>query len=112
MSAITELDRIALVGRLAIRERLLELAQLDRVVRERVPAAALALGVQVEQLARQLLRGAPGARLHRVPAVAAELAQRRVRAVGADVARDLRQLVDGQEDLVRALVLEVRGSRA
>ena len=102
------LDRVALVGRLAIRERLLQLAQLDRVVGERVPAAALALGVQVEQLARQLLRGAPGARLHRVPAVAAELAQRRVRAVGADVARDLRQLVDRQEDLVRALVLEVQ----
>ena len=28
-------------------------------------------------------------------------------AVGADVARDLRELVDGHEDLVRALELEV-----
>ena len=52
----------------------LELAQPVRVGLERVAAAALALRVQVEQLAGQLLRGAAGARLHLVPARAAELA--------------------------------------
>ena len=71
------------------------------------PLAALALGVEVEQLARELLRRAPGARLHRLPARAAELGQRRVLAAGADVARDLRELVGGHEDAVVALVLEV-----
>ena len=61
------LDRVALVGRLAVGERRLELAQLLGVLRERVAAAALALGVEVEQLAGELLRGAPGARLDRRP---------------------------------------------
>src|SRR6185437_13611941 len=70
-------------------------------------AAALALGVEVEQLAGQLLRGLSRARLERVPARAAELGQRRVGAVGADVTADLRELVDREEDLVVALVLEV-----
>ena len=104
---LDRLDRLALVGRLAVREVLLELAQPVRVGLERVAAAALALRVEVEQLARELLRGAAGARLELVPARAAELGQRRVRAVGADVARDLRELVDRQEDLVGARVLEV-----
>ena len=102
------LDRLALVGRLAVRERRLELAQPVRVGLERVAAPALALGVQVEQLAGELLRGAAGARLDLVPARAAELGERRRVAVGADVARDLRQLVDRHEDLVVALELEVQ----
>src|SRR5919112_811868 len=66
-----------------------------------------ALGVEVQQLAGELLRGAPRARLQAVPAPAAELAQRRVGAAGADVAADLRELLGGDEDAVVALVLEV-----
>ena len=93
---------VSLVG-----EALLELALPVAVGGERVAGAAAALGVEVEQLAGELLRGVARARLHRLPARAAELRQRRVRAAGADVARDLRELVGGHEDLVVALVLEV-----
>ena len=102
------LDRVALVGRLAVGEVGLEVAQLLGELRERVAAAALALGVEVEQLAGELLRGAARARLDLVPARAAELGQRRRAAVGAQVAADLRQLVDRHEDLVVALELEVQ----
>ena len=101
------LDRLALVGRLAVGEGGLEVAQPVRVVPEGVAAAAAALGEQVEQLAGQLLGGPPRARLDRVPAGAAELGERRVLAAGADVAGDLRELVDRQEDLVGAGVLEL-----
>src|SRR6185312_1221192 len=89
---LDELDRVALVGRLAVREALLELPQPVRIGLERVAAAALALRVEVQQLAGELLRGAAGARLELVPARAAELRERRMGAVGADVARDLREL--------------------
>ena len=101
------LDRLALVGRLAVGERGLEVAQPVRVGREREAAAPAALGVEVEQLAGELLGGAAGARLDRVPARPAELGERRMLAAGADVARDLRELVDRHEDPVRALELEV-----
>ena len=105
---LDELDRVALVGRLGEREGVLELALPVGVERERVALAALALGVQVEQLAGELLGRAAGAGLDRLPARAAELGQRRVRAAGADVAADLGQLVDGDEHAVRARVLEVQ----
>ena len=105
------LDRLALVGRLLPGEARLELAQPLRVLGEVVALAALALGVEVEQLAGQLLGRAAGARLERLPRLAAELGQRRVRAARADVAADLGQLVDGHEDLVGARELEAAGSR-
>ena len=101
------LDRLALVARLRVGEGGLEVAQPVRVGREREAAAVAALGVEVEQLAGELLGGAAGARLHRVPARPAELGERRVLAAGADVARDLRELVDRHEDAVGALELEV-----
>src|SRR3954468_15376023 len=103
------LDRLALVGGLLPREVRLELPQPVRVLGEGVAVAAAALGVEVEQLAGELLRGAPGTRLHGLPRPAAELAQRRVAAAGADVAADLRELVDRHEDAVGAgeLQLEV-----
>ena len=47
-------------------------------------------------------------RLHRLPARAAQLAQRRVLAAGADVPRDLRQLVGGHEHAVIALIFQVQ----
>ncbi len=108
MSALTSSIASRWSGGLGEREALLELALPVGVRPERVPAAAAALGVQAQQLARQLLRGAPRARLHRVPARAAELAQRRVLAARADVARDLRQLVGGDEHAVIALVFEIQ----
>src|SRR5919204_109824 len=90
------LDRVALVGRLLVGEARLEVALPLAVLGEGVAVAAAALGVEVEQLAGELLGGATGARLHRLPRLAAELAQRGVRSAGADVAADLRQLVDRQ----------------
>src|SRR3954470_8829985 len=103
------LDRLALVGRLLPGEGGLELSEPVGVLGERVAVAAAALGVEVEQLAGELLGGAARARLHRLPRLAAELAQRRVAAAGADVAADLRELVDRHEDAVGAgeLQLEV-----
>src|SRR4051794_11452204 len=101
------LDRLALVGRLLPGERGLELAQPVGVLGEGVAVAAAALGVEVEQLAGELLGGAAGARLHRLPRLAAQLAQRRVAAARADVAADLRELVDRHEDAVGARELEL-----
>ena len=103
-----ELDRIALVGRLGERERVLKLPLPVAVDRERIALSPLALRVQVQELSRQLLRGAPGTRLDRVPARAAELRERRVSAARADVAADLRELIDRHEHAVRARVLEVQ----
>ena len=71
------------------------------------PRARLALGVEVEQLAGELARGAARARLDRVPALRPERRELRRIAAGADVAADLRQLVRGREDLVLAPVLEL-----
>ena len=105
---LDELDRVALVGRLGVGERVLELPLPVAVDREGVALAALALGVEVEQLAGQLLGGAAGAGLDRVPAGATQLGQRRVAATAPDVAADLGQLVDGHEHPVRAGVLQVQ----
>src|SRR3954471_7346932 len=101
------LDRLALVGGLLPREGGLELSEPVGVLGERVAVAAAALGVEVEQHAGERLGGAARARLHRLPRLAAELAQRRVAAAGADVAADLRELVDRHEDAVGAGELEL-----
>ncbi len=88
--------------------RALEVPLPVRIGPEGVPGAPLSLGVQAQQLPRQLLHGAPGAGLHRLPAGAAELAQRRVLAAGTHVPRDLRELVGGNEHAVVALVFQVQ----
>ena len=77
------------------------------VGRERVAGAALALGVEVDQLAGERLGRAAGAHLLLLPLLAAELRQRRVAGVGADVAGDLVELVARHEDAVAVLVLEL-----
>ena len=109
MSRLDQLDRFALVGRLGEREALLELPLPVAVGGEREPFAASPLGIELEQLTGQLLRRAPRARLHRLPARATQLRERRM-GVGAvtDVARDLRELVGGHVDAVVALVFEVQ----
>src|SRR5438552_847952 len=78
-----------------------------RGLREPVPRAAAALGVQVDQLAGERLRRPPGAQLHLLPLLAAELRERRVRRVGPYVAADLVELVARHEDPVAAAVLEL-----
>src|SRR5205823_219794 len=74
-------------------------------LREGEPGSALALGVEIDQLAGERLRRAPGAQLHLLPGAAAELGQRRVAGVGAHVATDLVQLIARHEHAVAVLVL-------
>ena len=105
--ALHRLDRLDLVGGLAVGEALLEVELPLAVGPERVALARLALGVEVEELAGEHLGGAAGARLDRVPALRAERRELRRVAAGADVAGDLRELVGRREDLVLAAVLEL-----
>ena len=101
------LDRLELVGRLLVGEGALEVHQPLRVGGERVARAALALGVEVDQLARQRLGGAAGAQLLLLPLLAAELRERRVAGVGPHVAGDLVELVARHEHAVAVAVLEL-----
>ena len=68
--------------------------------------AGPALGIEVEQLAGQGAGRLARPRLHVLPAFAAQRRERRF-AAGADVAAQLGELVDGDEDAVLALVFEV-----
>ncbi len=102
------LDRLQLVGGLAEGERRLELELPLAVAREGVAGAALALGVEVDQLAGQRLGRAAGAQLLLLPLLAAELGQRRVAGVGAHVAADLVELVRGHEHPVAVAELELQ----
>ena len=87
------LDRSLLVGRLAIGEARLELRQplAREVVRDAL--ARLALRVELDQVAGELADRLARTRLERLPGLAAELRERRRRGVGADVARDLPELL-------------------
>ena len=67
-----ELDRLALVGGLLVGEGGLELAQPVGVRREGEAGTAATLGIEVEQLAGELLGRAASAVLHRLPALASE----------------------------------------
>ena len=102
------LDRLELVGGLAVGEGALEHQLPLAVGREGVAAASPALGVEVEQLPRQLARGAAGARLDALPARRAQRRELRRLAPGADVAGDLGQLVGGREDAVVAPVAQLQ----
>ena len=101
------LDRVDLVGGLAVGERALELQLPLAVGLERVSLARLALGVEVQELAGEVAGRAARARLDRVPALRSEGRELRGVAARADVAGDLRELVGGREDLVLAAVLEL-----
>ena len=72
-----------------------------------MPGAALALGIEVDQLAGELLGGAPRLQLHLLPLLAAELRERRVAGVGAHVAAHLVQLVARHEHAVAVAELEL-----
>ncbi len=101
------LDRLELVVGLAVRERALELELPLGVLLVSVALAALALRVQVDQVARHLGGRALGPRLHVVPGLGAELRERRRRAVRADVAREPIELVGRHEDPVPVAVLDL-----
>ncbi len=102
------LDGVHLVGRLAVGKGALELQLPFGVVRERVAGAALALGVQVDQLARQRLGGTAGAQLLLLPLLAAQLGQLGLAGLGAHVAADLVDLVAGHEHAVAVAELQLQ----
>ncbi len=104
---LDRVDRVELVDGLLVRELGLELLDQLAVRREPVTTTGAPLGVEVDQLARHLVRGLARAGLDRLPALAAELRQRRMPRSAGHVAGDLGQLVDGDEDLVVAVVLEL-----
>ena len=104
--ALDRLDRLHLVGGLAVGEGRLHRDLPLAVGREGVALAGAPLGVEVEQLAGQGAGGFARPRLHVLPAFAAQRRERRF-AAGADVAAQLRQLVGGDVDAVLALVFEV-----
>ena len=104
--ALDRLDRLQLVGGLAVGEGALHRDLPLAVGREGVAAAGAALGVEVEQLAGQGAGRFARPRLHVLPAFAAQRRERRF-AAGADVAAQLRQLVGGDVDAVLAFVFEV-----
>ena len=106
MSALTASIASSWSARLAVGEGALEPQLPLAVGGEAVPATRLALGVEVDQLAGELARGAAGARLHLLPALAAELRELRALAA-ADVAGDLRQLLRRDQHPVAVAVLEL-----
>jgi hypothetical protein len=104
---LDRVDGVLLVGGLAVGESLLELLEPFGFDLEGEAGAALALGVELQQLAGHLLGRLAGAGLHTLPDRPAELAQWRRVAPGADVARDLGQLVDRHEHAVGAGEVEL-----
>ena len=104
--ALDRLDRLDLVGGLAVGEGRLHRDLPLAVGREGVALAGAALGVEVEQFAGQRAGRFARPRLQVLPAFAAERRERRF-AAGADVAAQLRQLFGGDVDAVLAFVFEV-----
>ncbi len=105
---LDRVDRLHLVGRLAIWEGGLE-GELELAVRsEGVAAPHLALGVEIEELARHRLRGAARPGLHVLPALPAERAELGLAAVGAEVPADPGELIRWREDPVAIAVLELQ----
>ncbi len=90
---LDRLDRSLLIRRLAIGEARFELWQplAREVVRDSL--ARLALRIELDQVAGKLADRLARARLERLPRLAAELRERGRRSVGADVARDLAELL-------------------
>ena len=100
-------DGAQLVGRLDVREGVLELALPRGVGRERVPARGHPRGVQADQLGGDLLDVAPGPALGLVPVGAAHLVEAGL--LAADVAGHLVELVGGHVEAVAGLAALGRG---
>ena len=101
-------DRLELVGRLPVREGALEDELPVAVRRERMTGAGTALGVEVEQLSRQLPSGTAGAGLHSLPARRPQCRELRRLAPRPHVPGDLRELVGGREDAIGAAVAQLQ----
>ena len=100
-------DRALLVVGLLVGERLLQPRRPLVVARERRPQRGLAARVQRQQLAGQLAHRHPRPRLEVVPRLAAQLGEGRRRAVRADVAADLAELLVRHVEPVVAAELQV-----
>ncbi len=97
---------IHLVGRLHIGEAALELKLPGAVFGEGETLRHLALGVQVEQVLRNLFHRAANLALGVHPLLAAEAREGGALVAGADVAGEPVRLGDGDEELVAAVVID------
>ena len=100
------LDRLELIARLLELEQRLELPHPLGVGREGVAAGPLARGIELEELLRHVAHGAPDALLDARPARAPELVEPGSGALRARVLLEEVELVDGDVELVAAVVLE------
>ena len=100
-------DGAALVLGLRVGEGALEALEPALLVGIGLACARLAHRVEAQQLAGELVHRGAGARSQRVPGLAPELGEGGRAPVGADVARQLGQLVVRNEEAVLALELQV-----
>ncbi len=100
-------QRLELIGRLDIREGVLQLALPLAVGAEGVPLAELALRVEAEQVAGQLLDGGARAALGALPVLRPQARELRHGVARADVARDAVELVDRHVQPVAVGVAQV-----
>ena len=97
-------DRLRLVRRLLVLERLLELVLPRALAAEGVAGAGLPLGVEPQQLLRHVPHRLLDAGLRLLPGAAAELVDARPRALGARVLLDAVEGLDRDLELVPAVV--------
>src|SRR3712207_2540687 len=99
-------DRLELVLRLLVREGGLHVGLPDRVLAEGMAGERLAGGVELEQLLRHLPDAVLHARFGAKPVTATQAVEAGGRVVAADVFLDAVQLVAGDEEFVRVLVVD------
>ena len=101
-------NRRQLIGRFLKGERVLKLALPRRVRAERVALHGLALGVQLDQVARDFLDGALDLRLLLLPFAAGQAVELGRFALGADILLHAIHLIGGHVQLVGALIADVQ----
>ena len=106
--ALDVLDGGELVGGLLVGEAVLELALPGGVRVEGVAGRGLAVGVEFQKLAGDLLDGGLDARLLPLPFAAGEAVEFGRLALGADVFLHAVELVGGHVEFVRALIADVQ----
>ena len=106
--ALDVLDGGQLIRRLLVGEVVLELPLPGGVLIEGVARHGLALGVELEQVARDVLDGLAHLALLPLPLAAGQAVQLRRFALGADVLLHTIQLIRGHVQLVGALIADVQ----
>ena len=100
-------DRLRLVGRLDVLERVLELLLPRRVLREREAVGEAAAGVELQQLVGHVPHGLLDRRLPLRPARAAQPVERRLDAFDAGVLLDEVEALDGEEERLLVRVADL-----